>query len=353
MRLIKFSTPLILYDKDEKKKRWGFLKWGIGLLFVFLLLVPIWLGFYAISPGPLEKEEGAVVFIPPETGFYGIQDILASEGIIKKDVRFSVLARLMQVTHKLKAGEYLFEEAQTPIQVLSVLERGIVLHRPVTIIEGANIYQIADVLATGGWVERERFLKLVKDSAFIREFNLAVGSLEGYLFPDTYYFSRGQSARIIIQKMVNRLKEVLKELTVAGKLPLSQHELLTLASIVEKETAVPEERPLIASVFLNRLKRGMRLQTDPTVIYGLTNFDGNLTRKDLKTPSPYNTYVIKGLPPGPIGSPGRAAIEAVINPAKGSYLYFVSKNDGSHHFSKKLSDHNRAVVRYQKRRNRR
>ena len=153
--------------------------------------------------------------------------------------------------------------------------------------------------------------------------------------------------------MVSQMRTVLAETGAESGLPqanLDVHEILTLASIVEKETGQTLERPLIARVFLNRLHKGMRLQTDPTVIYGIKDFDGNLTRHHLREYTPYNTYVIKGLPPGPIGSPGRAAIEAVMQPARGSYYYFVSKNDGSHYFSKSLTEHNRAVNKYQKRR---
>lgn len=354
---MKLSISPSLYGGFEKKKRKTafFFKWGICLPVGFLLFGMLWVGFYAISPAPLAKKESAIVLIPPKTSFQGIQDILIAEGIIRADGRFGLLARVLRVSQQLKAGEYLFEASQTPLQVLSILKKGSVFSRPVTITEGANIYQVADTMDKGGWVGRERFLELVQDPLFIQELDLNVNSLEGYLFPDTYYFSRGQNERDVIRKTVNRLKEVFDEVvkSTGGAPDLSRHELLTLASIVEKETAISTERPLIAGVFLNRLKKGMRLQADPTVIYGLTKFDGNLTRRDLKSPSPYNTYVIKGLPPGPIGNPGRAAIEAVVNPAKGAYLYFVSKNDGAHHFSKTLAEHNRAVVRYQKRKNRR
>jgi len=183
---------------------------------------------------------------------------------------------------------------------------------------------------------------------------LAVPTLEGYLFPDTYLFERGnRDPHPIIRAMVEQTEKVLAETGARSGLPqygLDAYGVLILASIVEKETGLGLERPLIARVFLNRLQLGMRLQTDPTVIYGLADFNGNLTRKDLQTPTPYNTYLVAGLPPGPIASPGLAAIRAVMAPAPGDFYYFVSKNDGSHYFSRTLAEHNRAVNRYQKRR---
>ena len=336
--------------KDGKKGI--FLRWA-ALAFISIAVLLLWIGLYAVSSGPLQNKDGVVIFIPPETGFAGIHDILITSDVIEPDLRFTILARLTGVSKSLKAGEYKFSAGQTPYQVLRALESGTILQSSFTITEGANIYQVADIISKNGYGDRARFLELVQDPDFINELGLQVESLEGYLFPDTYHFARGQNEKNIITMMVDRFKEVFDQIEKqdsAVAQSFSSHEILTLASIVEKETAVPEERPLIARVFLNRLRKGMRLQADPTVIYGLSKFDGNLTRRDLKASTPYNTYVIKGLPPGPIGNPGRASIEAVLYPAKESYLYFVSKNDGTHHFSKSLRQHNRAVIRYQKKR---
>ncbi len=310
----------------------------------------IWLWSYAVSPSPVVTEKSVLVYIPPKTSFFGIQKILVQNKVIIQDRRFYTLARYFKLTNKLKAGEYLFEPGQAPRQVLRALEQGSALRWPVTIPEGTNIYQLADILAQYDWVDRERLLSLVMDVETVKGFGFRGMTLEGYLFPETYNLMRGQSEKEIVSMLVAHGKEVRKAIgdLSDNELKLSPHQVLTLASIVEKETAVPTERPLIARVFLNRLKRNMRLQTDPTVIYGLSNFDGNLTRKHLKTPTPYNTYIIRGLPPGPIANPGRAAIEAVLKPAKGKYLYFVSKNDGSHYFSTSLKEHNRAVYKFQK-----
>ncbi|HIJ78649.1 MAG TPA: endolytic transglycosylase MltG [Deltaproteobacteria bacterium] len=310
----------------------------------------LWLWSYGVSPIPIPESAEVQIYIPPQTTFSGIRKVLVENRLIRNDRRFYQLAKFYKLTEKLKAGEYLFSPGLTHYQLLRALEKGATIQRPVTVPEGANIYQVADILAGGGWVERELFLDKVRDKAVVAAFKVQGESLEGYLFPDTYHLTRGQSAMEIIAMMVERGRQVRAQLgdLADNELKLSPHEVIILASIVEKETGVGEERPLIARVFLSRLKRKMRLQADPTVIYGLADFDGNLTKRDLLAITPYNTYQIRGLPAGPIANPGRAAIAAVLHPALESYLYFVSKNDGGHYFSKTLAEHNRAVRKYQK-----
>jgi UPF0755 protein len=335
----------------------------------------LWVWDYAITPGPVLSdaaprsaavtEEGTVI-IPAGSGLRSIRAILTEAEVIDDDIRFLLLGRILDISRHLKAGEYRFKSDMTPMQVLRQLEAGMTVRWPVTIPEGSNIYDVADILARGGWVEREDFVSLVRNQEFIGGLGLVVESLEGYLFPDTYYLVRGQQAGEIIRMMVGRLQQVMARLCddfVSGfeadahlactahlSRAMTFHELLTLASIVEKETGQAGERPLVASVFLNRLSQGMRLQADPTVVYGLLpQFAGRLTRNDLRAETPYNTYVVKGLPPTPIANPGRATLEAVLNPASASYLYFVSKNDGSHQFSSTLQEHNQAVDLYQRR----
>jgi UPF0755 protein len=323
-------------------------------LALLALAFACWLGAYAFTPSPEKPEAERLVRIPATLPFPAIQQILVDSGVILPDRRFSLLARLMLVTNSLRAGEYVFPVPVSPYRVLLDLYRGSRLQHPLTIPEGASLKQIGAILAGGDWTSETAFLDAVSDPDFIRELGLSVPTLEGYLFPDTYLFERGNhDPRIIIRAMVKQTCRVLAETGAQSGLPqygLDAHGVLTLASIVEKETGLGLERPLIARVFLNRLQRGMRLQTDPTVIYGIADFNGNLTRRDLQTPSPYNTYLNQGLPPGPIASPGLAAIQAVMAPAPGDFYYFVSKNDGSHYFSRTLEDHNRAVNRYQKRR---
>lgn len=364
-------------EKSKKKKR---IRKSLLLMAVVLAIgIPacwfLWVLVYAFSSGPLpahqsrssqqkelsesksaQPEEGIFITIPPNSGLYKIRRILVAEGVIKNDKRFIQTARLFDVTNKLKSGQYYIQYGWSPYRILRELEAGRVVQQSLTVPEGNTMYQIAEMFDAKGIVKKEAFLALVKDPEYIHGLGLDVDSLEGYLFPDTYRLSHGQRADFVIRLMVKHMSEVFKELGVDKdrNIPdhmeevFTRHEVLTLASIVEKETAQGDERPLIARVFLNRLHRGMRLQTDPTVIYGLQNFDGNLRIKDLETLTPYNTYRIRGLPPGPIGSPGKAAIEAVLHPSKESYLYFVSKNNGTHYFSKSLIEHNQAVIKYQK-----
>ncbi|MDF1577197.1 MAG: endolytic transglycosylase MltG [Desulfurivibrionaceae bacterium] len=316
------------------------------------LLILLWISAYAFMPADLTGRDEKTVVIPPNLFFTAIEKKLIEAGVIVEDRRFLLTARLMGVASSLKAGEYIFPDRPTPYRVLRELAWGARIQRPITIPEGATLAQIAEILGRGGWLAPERFLELCYDREFIGQLGYELASLEGYLFPETYLFERGgHSAEAIIRTMADQMRRVLAETGAEDGLPaagLDRHQILTLASIVEKETGRTLERPLIAGVFLNRLQKGMRLQSDPTVIYGIENFDGNLTRRHLGDLTPYNTYRIAGLPPGPIGNPGRAAIEAVMQPAAGSYYYFVSKNDGSHYFSETLAEHNRAVAKYQK-----
>ena len=253
----------------------------------------------------------------------------------------------------LKAGEYEFGEGITPWQVIETLEAGRPMAHYVTLNEGWTVAEMAEAIGNLGIVSPDRLIALARDPDFTRSLGILQETLEGYCFPDTYALTRQMTEEAVLALLVSRFREVygtVSEAEGGSASKLDDHAIVTLASIVEKETGNPKERPLIAGVFLNRLKRGMLLQSDPTVIYGIPDFDGNLTRKHLKTPTPFNTYTEPGLPPGPIGNPGRAALQAVLNPAQEEYLYFVSRNDGSHHFSRTLSEHNRAVLRYQKRR---
>ena len=324
--------------------------WLCALFFLGLAGFGLWLWSYAVTPLPVREGGDLHVLIPPKTSLAGIEKILAENGVIPPGPGFYYLARVSRLSQRLQAGEYLFTSGQTPYQILRALAAGATVRWLVTIPEGANIYQLADILSQGGWGERGIFLQLARDPDMLARYGVRATSLEGYLFPDTYQLVRGQNPREIMGLMLERGRQVRQELGDLrnNALGLTPHEVLTLASIVEKETAAPEERPLIAQVFLNRLRQGMRLQTDPTVIYGLADFNGNLNGKDLETPTPYNTYQVNGLPPGPIANPGRAAITAVLHPASASYLYFVSKNDGTHYFSSDLAEHNRAVCKYQK-----
>ncbi len=327
--------------------------WAALFIFVVIALFGSWLFLYTQKRGPQVDEETKIVLIPRGTSVAHIEKILAHEGLVHQDIRFQVLAKITGLAPKLQAGEFRLSTGQRPIDLLKNLSVSRSLQHRVTIVEGLRLEEIAHIFTAGGWCNQEDFLQLARDPALLNFFGLkGRGSLEGYLFPDTYYLTRSSTdARTLITMMVNRFFKVWEELQISleeKKVELTQHELVTLASIVEKETGASPERKLIASVFYNRMRLGMRLQSDPTVIYGITDFSGNLTRKDLITPSPYNTYTIPALPAGPICSPGKAALEAVLNPLDENYLYFVSKNNGTHHFSRNLKEHNRAVWKYQK-----
>jgi len=237
----------------------------------------------------------------------------------------------------------------SPAEILEKLVKGDVVLYRLTIPEGYTMRQIADLVGESGVAGRDVFLKALSNRQLIAAQNIDAQSFEGYLFPDTYFFPKDVSAEKIISAMVSRFRTAMtsRRLERAQELGLSVHEVVTLAAMIEKETGAAEERPVISSVFHNRLKRGMRLESDPTVIYGIEDFDGNLTRKHLAEQTPYNTYRIKGLPAGPIANPGEAAIEAALYPADTGYLYFVARKDGTHQFSTNIRDHNRAVAKYQ------
>jgi UPF0755 protein len=303
---------------------------------------------YAESPEDPSAAPRLIV-IPPGMAFRDLVALLQQNGIVRHPLRFRWLARRRGADKKIQAGEYLLAGADPPRQILETLAGGnVYLHR-LTVPEGYSLAQIAEVVAAAGLGDRAAFLQAAADRTLLRKLKIEAETLEGYLYPDTYLFPREATPEAIITVMVRRLRSVFTPewQRRAQALGLSVHEVLTLASIIEKETGLTEERPLIASVFHNRLQRGMRIQSDPTVIYGLEDFDGNLTRRHLATPTPYNTYRIKGLPPGPIASPGAEAIHAALFPAETGYLFFVSRRNKSHHFSTTLAEHNQAVRKYQ------
>jgi UPF0755 protein len=321
------------------------------LPFIIAIIFPIVVTHYYINlfmpsgegtvPVLIEFEQGA--------GFRQITNSLNEKGLIKDKTAFLLLARLRGSTKSAQAGEYEFSASMSPATILQKLEKGLVVRHPVTIPEGYNIRDIADLLERNRLCKKERFQAKASDKTFLISLGIDALTAEGFLFPDTYYIYKGEPEGAIIVSMVSRFREVftddMKKRTMA--VGLSINDLLTLASVVEKETGQASERPRIARVFLNRLKKGIRLQSDPTVIYGIKDFNGNLTKKDLLTETPYNTYRKRGLPAGPIANPGLDSIKAVLYPEDGPYLYFVSKNGGTHYFSKTLSEHNRAVYQYQ------
>lgn len=292
-----------------------------------------------------------LIVIAEGASFHHVAALLEREHLITSRLLFVLLGKMQDAERKIQPGEYELHAAMSPREMLAKFLAGRVVLHPVTIPEGYTIVQIADVLAQQRIADRAEFLRLTKDKGFIQTFGLSADTLEGYLYPDTYRFPRPTPARDVARAMITRFGQVFTDeyRARATDLQMTVHQVLTLASVIEKETGVAEERPQISSVFHNRLKKRIPLQSDPTVIYGLTNFDGNLHKQDLSHPSPYNTYRWTGLPPGPIASPGAQSIHAALYPVPSTYLYFVSKNDGTHQFSSTLIEHNKAVDKYQKR----
>ena len=292
------------------------------------------------------------VDLPNGLGVAGIARRLADEGVVPDTITFRVAARLAGADRRLRAGEYRFAGAESPADVVARIARGDVYTHPVTFPEGLTVHEMAGIFAKSGLGTSQDFETAAQDITLVANFDPDATSLEGFLFPDTYPLSRNGGATEAVAAMVARFDKAFSAdlRAEAAAKQMSVREVVTLASIVEKETAQPEERPLVAAVYANRLKIGMALQCDPTVIYALMlagRWHGNITKQDLQMDSPYNTYKVAGLPPGPIASPGLASIEAALRPAAVNYLYFVSKNDGTHVFAATLAEHQRNVARYQ------
>jgi UPF0755 protein len=299
---------------------------------------------------PVASEaEPVLVQVPRGASLQSIAERLEAAGLVRNAGAVEILARYRGLGSALRAGEYRLSPASTPDEILDALATGRVVTYEVAVPEGFTAAMIAKRLDAADLADAAEFLTWVRDPASAAAHAVEGMSLEGYLFPETYRLPRGLTARETAAVFVDQFLTVWRELEPrARERNLSMREVVTLASIVEKETGVPEERALIAAVFQNRLKRGMRLETDPTVIYGIPDFDGNLRRSDLENPdNPYNTYRIAGLPPGPIANPGRGALAAVVDPADVDYLYFVSRNDGTHRFSRTYREHLLAVSEFQ------
>ncbi len=303
---------------------------------------------------PYKGYDAAEVYveIPPGEPTLAIGRRLVEAGVIRDEWTFRLSWRWYGRGRTLKAGEYRFAEPMTPAAVLDRIARGEVVLIPITFPEGLTIEEMAALFARHEFGTAADFIAAAGDPSPIRELDADADTLEGYLFPDTYHLPRRTTAAQLVDRMVARFQSVFRPewAEAAAARGLTVRQLVTLASLVEKETALADERTIVAAVYHNRLRLGMPMQADPTVIYALKRlgrWDGNIRRADLQVDSPYNTYRYSGLPPGPIAAPGRASIEAAANPADSPYLYFVSRNDGSHVFSATLDEHNRAVREWQ------
>ena len=317
------------------------------VLFVALVSVRLFLAWNTPAEDPGRK---VAIEIPSGATLILAAEKLHDEGVIRSVKSFVLLGKIKGLTGKVQAGELEFRTDMTPAEVLNVLSSGKAVAYSVTVPEGFTVRQIAALLDSKGLGDEHHFLSLAEDPVFSKSLGVPADRLEGFLFPDTYFWPKGMPEEELLSRMVARYRKVFDDSMKrrAQEMGMTELEVVTLASIVERETGVYSERPMVSAVFHNRLKKGYRLQTDPTVIYGLgPAFDGNLTKVQLRKDTPYNTYTRKGLPPGPIANPGEAALKAALYPEDAPYLYFVAKGDGSHVFSRNLVEHNRAVRKYQ------
>lgn len=295
-----------------------------------------------------------LVAVEKGSSFNQLISALLKKNIIKPSdkISFKILGKLTGYDKKIKVGEYEVSSGLKPMALLGLFSSGKSKMYKMLIVEGDNMYEVAAKLGATTITTKEKALSLMKNKNFVKEL---LGeervSLEGYLFPETYSYTKFTTLKEIIRLMVKQSLDAYNEIKPNSKTSLSRHEAIILASIIEKETGVGYERPLIASVFFNRLKKNMKLQTDPTILYGMLHETGvmptNIRKKDILKPNKYNTYTFKGLPIGPIANPGYEAIKAALIPDNAEYFYFVSKNDGSHYFSKTYKEHNKAVRKYQ------
>jgi len=326
------------------------LAFGVVLLALGLAGGAWWIWARISTPYRAFTTAEVFVDVPAGSSVGHIAELLASAGVVSDPWTFRLAARVTGAERRLQAGEYRFAAAAAPSAVVARLARGDVYTRAVTFREGLTIKEMAVVFEAADLGPAADFERAAAVPALIADLDADARSLEGFLFPDTYMFPRHVGADGVVRAMVDRFRVVFGDVQAKAARQMSPRDLVTLASLVEKETAAPDERPLVSAVYHNRLTIGMPLQCDPTVIYALMlngTWRGNLTRNDLQIDSRYNTYRYAGLPPGPIAAPGRGALEAAVRPADVPYIYFVSRNDGTHAFASSLAEHNRNVFRWQ------
>ncbi len=305
--------------------------------------------YIALFVPPTKEKIWKEVQVTEGMSFKAISATLQKEGIIRYRGYFDIIGRLEGISRKVRTGYYGLNTSMSLWQVLDALRRGRIIEYEVVIPEGYNIYQIGWTLSVTPLAsDPNDFIRIAKDKDFVHFLGINADSLEGYLFPDTYYLPKGTTMHDVAKRMVQRYKDVFTESyrKRAADLGLTEQQVITLASIIEKEAKVASERKLISAVYHNRLKKGMRLQADPTAVYGKKAWITKVTLSDLKRRSPYNTYLHKGLPPGPIANPGQGAILAALYPEPVDYLFFVAQGDGSHYFSNDYRTHEKAVSRY-------
>ena len=342
-----------LLEPPERSRRTGALRWGaLGLGLGSIAALAFAVGWTLLPPRAL-RDGPRTVEVPAQQGVMAVARTLADAGVIRSRGAFVGLAAVRGTARSLKAGEYEIPRGASLLTTLALIEAGRVKPHLVVLPEGFTVRDLARQLEAEGIAPAEDVLRIARDPFFVQSLGIEADGVEGYLFPDTYQVTKGMRVEEILGRMVHRFREkvatreILDQATARG---LSLHELLTFASIIEKEAVLPGERPVIAGVFWNRLKRDMPLQADPTVAYAVGKEGRPPTRDDLHVDHPFNTYRYRGLPPGPIANPGRATVEAVLAPASVPYLYFVAVDDRQHHFSTTLGEHLEAVARYRQNR---
>ena len=331
-------------------KHWAMKRpWTSFLLATVTLILFVHFTIALFIP-PSREKSWKEIQVTEGMSFKAISATLQKEGIIRYRGYFEIIGRLQGITRKVRVGYYGLGTHMSMWEVLEALRKGRIIEYEVVIPEGYNLYQIGWTLTGTPLISSDPndFIRLARNKTFTQALGVQADTLEGYLFPDTYYLPKGITVQDIAKRMVQRYKDVFTDSyrDRAGELGLTEHQVITLASIVEKEAKVPSERKLISAVYHNRLKLGMKLQADPTAVYGTKAWITNVTKNDLKRKSPYNTYLHKGLPPGPIANPGQGAILAALYPDQVDYLFFVAQGDGSHFFSKEYGAHTKAVNRY-------
>ena len=305
---------------------------------------------YYFSPLDPTNTTASIFEVIPNKSFRDVATDLEVKNFVRSRLAIRLLAKYQKKDKLVMAGEYEFSPAMSPQEILDSMVEGKMVLRSITIKEGATIKEIGPLLEDAGVTTRELFYAALNDPNLRESLKVPADSFEGYLFPETYRIQRNTPPDKIIRTLKTQLEDRWFDMWDIRlvQLQMTRHQVLTLASIIEKESGNADEQPTISSVFHNRLKTGMRLQSDPTVIYGIPDFNGNITKADLQRPTPYNTYVISGLPPGPIANPGITAIKAALFPAETEYLFFVGNGKGRHIFSKTLEQHNQAVNVFQR-----
>ena len=305
--------------------------------------------YIALFVPPSREKVWKEIQITEGMSFKAISGTLKKEGVIRYRGYFEILGRLQGISRRVRMGYYGLNTNMSIWEVLDALRKGRIIEYEVIVPEGYNLFQIGWTLAKTPLIsDPQQFIKLVRNKPYVSSLGIEADTLEGYLFPDTYYFPKGMKIEEIPRRMVQRYKAVFdgSYRTRGEQLGLTEQQVVTLASIIEKEAKVSSERKLISAVYHNRLKKGMRLQADPTCVYGTKAWITQVTRQDLRRKSPYNTYLHKGLPPGPIANPGQGSILAALYPEPVDYLFFVAQGDGSHFFSNDYGNHEKAVGRY-------